>query len=157
MYDPDRRMSMDLGAGFWNNSQDGTTWYNTGVGFTSTDGISMDYDGNGINWSQPNTNMLLSNIGITIGTTTDGDGGVHINIPPIELSKSSFFWGIEIRSHVNEYMDYWNSNSQSTKGPGLLKGLPSIDATKKVHGALPRVIDLVNFSKDELMILLNEL
>lgn len=43
------------------------------------------------------------------------------------------------------------------KGPGLLKILPSIDATKKVHGALPRVIDLVNFSKDELKILLNEL
>ncbi|WP_081873964.1 DUF6443 domain-containing protein [Chryseobacterium sp. JM1] len=110
-YDPDGRMSMDLGAGFWNNSQDGTTWYNTGVGFTSTDGVSMDYDGNGINWSQPYTNMLLANIGISIGTSTDEQGGVHINVPPIVLTKTSFFWGMEIRSHVNEYMDYWNSKS----------------------------------------------
>ncbi|KMQ59941.1 hypothetical protein ACM46_16920 [Chryseobacterium angstadtii] len=43
------------------------------------------------------------------------------------------------------------------RGPGLLKELPSIDATRKVHGVLPRSIDLVNFSKDELKILLQEL
>ncbi|MCS3533013.1 hypothetical protein [Chryseobacterium sp. JUb7] len=43
------------------------------------------------------------------------------------------------------------------KGPGFLKKLPSIDATKKVHGALPRIIDLARFSKDELKILLQEL
>lgn len=43
------------------------------------------------------------------------------------------------------------------KGPGLLKSLPSLDATRKVHGTLPRVIDLAKFSKDELKILLSEL
>ncbi|OCA70600.1 hypothetical protein BBI01_11655 [Chryseobacterium artocarpi] len=43
------------------------------------------------------------------------------------------------------------------KGAGLLKKMPSLDATGKVHGALPRVKDFVNFSKGELKILLNEL
>ncbi len=32
------------------NSASGTTWYNTGIGFTSDRGNSMDYDGNKISW-----------------------------------------------------------------------------------------------------------
>ncbi|WP_184874034.1 SpvB/TcaC N-terminal domain-containing protein [Chryseobacterium sp. G0240] len=43
------------------------------------------------------------------------------------------------------------------KGPGLLKKLPSIDVTGKVHGALPRVKDLANFSKGSIKILLKDL
>jgi RHS repeat-associated protein len=42
----------------------------------------------------------------------------------------------------------------SVKG---LKGLPSLDATGKVHGTLPRVQDLGKYSKEELSILLKEL
>ncbi|WP_185269574.1 DUF6443 domain-containing protein [Chryseobacterium bernardetii] len=112
MYDPDGRMSVDLGAGFWNNSQDGTTWYNTGAGFTSSDGISMDYDGNSVNWSQPYTNTLLSNIGIATGSSTDGEGGLHVNIPPIVLSGgSALVWALQLRNHVNAFMQGWNSQS----------------------------------------------
>ncbi len=40
---------------------------------------------------------------------------------------------------------------------GVEKVLPSLDATGKVHGTLPKVKDLVKYSKEELEILLKEL
>ncbi|MEM6362743.1 MAG: hypothetical protein AAF731_21820, partial [Bacteroidota bacterium] len=40
---------------------------------------------------------------------------------------------------------------------GFSKKLPALDATGKVHGTLPRVQDLARFSKDELLILRQEL
>ena len=45
------------------NSSSGTTWFNTGIGFTSNGGQSMDYDGNNINWSNDATGNLLTNVG----------------------------------------------------------------------------------------------
>jgi len=39
----------------------------------------------------------------------------------------------------------------------IAKRLPALDATGKVHGTLPKVKDLVNYSKEDLKILLKEL
>jgi RHS repeat-associated protein len=46
---------------------------------------------------------------------------------------------------------------KALKGAKLLKELPKLDRTGKVHGILPRVKDLVKYGKDELSMLLNEL
>ncbi|AEE51476.1 RHS repeat domain-containing protein [Haliscomenobacter hydrossis] len=46
---------------------------------------------------------------------------------------------------------------KALKGAKLLKELPKLDRTGKVHGILPRVKDLVKYGKDELSMLLKEL
>ncbi len=43
------------------------------------------------------------------------------------------------------------------KGAKMLQELPKLDATRKVHGVLPKVKDLFKYSKEELEVLLNEL
>ncbi|HBV17988.1 DUF6443 domain-containing protein [Chryseobacterium carnipullorum] len=73
----------------------GGTWHNTGSGFengpSGGENISLGYDGS-----------LQS-----VNTAADG----YINIPEIKLKGSSYFWGAQIRSHVNSYMSYWNRKS----------------------------------------------
>ncbi|AZB18814.1 hypothetical protein EG352_14000 [Chryseobacterium indologenes] len=43
------------------------------------------------------------------------------------------------------------------KGMKALNELPALDATRKVHGILPKIKDLAKYSKDDLKILLKEL
>lgn len=43
------------------------------------------------------------------------------------------------------------------KGAKMLKALPALDRTGKVHGVLPKVKDLAKYSKDELKILAQQL
>ena len=50
------------------SSESGTTWFNTGLGFTSTGLNSMDYDGNRINWSNEYSSGLLAKLGVLPGT-----------------------------------------------------------------------------------------
>ncbi|MCJ7933282.1 MAG: RHS repeat-associated core domain-containing protein [Chryseobacterium sp.] len=105
MYDPDGRVSVDWAMSFYNNSQDGynTNWTNTGSGFVSNWGGSMSYEGTPTNFSFGGTSTGIGN---------GPDGGIFIQIPAIELqTKSSFFWGLQIQSHVNKYMEWWNAKS----------------------------------------------
>lgn len=51
-----------------------------------------------------------------------------------------------------KYVLYWARGSKAAKGV-----LPTLDATGKVHGSLPKVADFGKYSKDELRILLKEL
>jgi RHS repeat-associated protein len=99
-------------------SPSGTTWYNTGMGFTSDGGHSMDYDGNTVNWGNDYTTNLLAGIGINYsggssgGSLVGSEGGMEtINIPEIVLTGSNSFWALQIRSHVNKYMEWWNAKS----------------------------------------------
>ncbi|WP_343608392.1 RHS repeat-associated core domain-containing protein [Chryseobacterium oranimense] len=99
-------------------SPSGTTWYNTGMGFTSHGGHSMDYDGNTVNWGNDYTTNLLAGIGINYsggssgGSLVGSEGGMEtINIPEIVLTGSNSFWALQIRSHVNKYMELWNAKS----------------------------------------------
>ncbi|MBV8326508.1 MAG: RHS repeat-associated core domain-containing protein [Chryseobacterium sp.] len=100
--DPDGRLNMHLINGFLSNSQSDVTWYNTGGGFSSTAGASVDYDGNTINWSHGYTTSILANVGVNLE---------YVNIPSIELKGSSFFWALKIQQHVNSYMERWNAKS----------------------------------------------
>lgn len=47
--------------------------------------------------------------------------------------------------------------SEKVVSKKLKKFLPTLDATGKVHGDLPKVKDLANYSKEELQTLLGEL
>ncbi|OCA77931.1 hypothetical protein BBH99_10385 [Chryseobacterium contaminans] len=105
MFDPDGRVSEDWVMSFYHNSQSGydTSWSNTGSGFASNWGGNMSYEGTPTNFSFGGTSTGIGN---------GPDGGIFIQIPNIELQgKSSFFWGLQIQSHVNKYMEWWNAKS----------------------------------------------
>ncbi|UFH33311.1 Hint domain-containing protein [Chryseobacterium sp. C-71] len=70
--DPTGMLSQSFIDNIWNSSS-GTTWYNTGIGFTSSGGNSMDYDGNNINWGSDTTGMLMESVGL--GSMGGGGGG----------------------------------------------------------------------------------
>ncbi|MEJ5107001.1 RHS repeat-associated core domain-containing protein, partial [Chryseobacterium sp. MYb328] len=98
-FDPDGRISAAFAKEIY-DSPDGTVWTNNGYGgFSNNWGNTMDYAGN------------LSNANMASGVRNESDG-IHINIPNVQLQgKSSFSWGLQIQSHVNRYMEWWNGKS----------------------------------------------
>ncbi|KQT28480.1 hypothetical protein ASG22_19965 [Chryseobacterium sp. Leaf405] len=78
------------------SSPHGTTWYNTGSGFTSNWGNSMDFDGNSINWSSGYTNGLLAGAGAGPATQYNGATGgfgIYNNILWSWTNPTSTFQG----------------------------------------------------------------
>jgi len=78
------------------NSVSGTTWYNTGIGFTNNFGNSMDYDGNKIRWGEGYTNILMQNDGIAFGT----------RIPEVVMRArgSKYNWNMSLNHEYNSYL-----------------------------------------------------
>ncbi|QQQ27176.1 DUF6443 domain-containing protein [Chryseobacterium indoltheticum] len=90
-------------------SSSGTTWYNTGSGFSSNGGNSMDYDGNSINWSSGYTSQLLAGVGVSYGG--GGDVAGEIRLPTLYLeSNNAWVAAANIFLHHNASMERWNSN-----------------------------------------------
>jgi RHS repeat-associated protein len=75
----------------------GGDWYNTGNGFTSSQNISLGYDGS---FTSLNTDY-----------DEGGIGEKFINIPGVTISGSSFFWGAQIQGHVNSFVGAWNGTA----------------------------------------------
>ena len=76
------------------------------------------------------------------------------------------FWGMVVKGGVVEGGQYNQDGYYIGRAPyagtvpitrGGLSALPSLDATGKVHGVLPRIKDLPKYSKGELKTLLKEL
>ncbi|OJX28470.1 MAG: hypothetical protein BGO86_07625 [Chryseobacterium sp. 36-9] len=76
-FDPDGRVTQDwMINSFWNKSNgNNVSWYNTGIGFESSESIGIDYNGN---WTSLNTNYSNGGIGERIvnlpGVTVNGQG-----------------------------------------------------------------------------------
>jgi RHS repeat-associated protein len=106
-------------------SASGTTWYNTGIGFTSDAGGSMDYDGNKISWGSDYTDMLMMSVGL--GPMGSGGGGgdvagerllapLVINLPESykgnkALTMISFSMGFQ--QHLSTYLGIWQQGFDS--------------------------------------------
>ncbi|UKB85404.1 hypothetical protein LF887_07215 [Chryseobacterium sp. MEBOG06] len=84
-----------------NNSSSGTTWYNTGSGFTSSGGKSMDYDGNSISWNSETTGNLLAGVGAEVG-------GMHFTVPVnITVSKGTpRTWNDRLNNGIDSFVMY---------------------------------------------------
>ncbi|AYN00136.1 DUF6443 domain-containing protein [Chryseobacterium sp. 3008163] len=104
-------------------SASGTTWYNTGIGFTSDAGGSMDYDGNKISWGSDYTDMLMMSVGL--GPMGSGGGDVAgerllaplvINLPESykgnkALTMISFSMGFQ--QHLSTHLGIWQQGFDS--------------------------------------------
>src|SRR5690606_26044748 len=71
--DPDGMLSQGVMDQI-NNSPDGTTWTNNGVGFTSNWGRMMDYEGNALNFGSEGSLERLHSYMDATGSTSDGNG-----------------------------------------------------------------------------------
>ncbi|UTX50274.1 DUF6443 domain-containing protein [Chryseobacterium sp. MA9] len=106
--DPDGRITESFIKGMM-SAPSGTTWYNTGIGFTNDQGGSMDYDGNRINWGMDYTRMLMQSVGLSHGGE-GGGGEMVIHIPEVIITGSlAIDFGLQMRNRVNAYMNAWNS------------------------------------------------
>ncbi|WP_278352393.1 DUF6443 domain-containing protein [Chryseobacterium gleum] len=108
--DPDGRITESFIKGML-SAPSGTTWYNTGIGFTNDQGGSIDYDGNRINWGMDYTRMLMQSVGLSPGGE-GGGGEMVIHIPEVIITGSlAIDFGLQMRNHVNDYMAEWNAQS----------------------------------------------
>ncbi|WPO92150.1 DUF6443 domain-containing protein [Chryseobacterium sp. HR92] len=82
--DPDGRITESFIKGML-SAPSGTTWYNTGMGFTNDQGGSMDYDGNRITWGIDYTRMLMQSVGLSHGGE-GGGGEMLIHIPEVIIT-----------------------------------------------------------------------
>ena len=106
--DPDGRITESFIKGML-SAPSGTTWYNTGIGFTNDQGGSIDFDGNKINWGMDYTRMLMQSVGLSHGGE-GGGGEMVIHIPEVIITGSlAIDFGLQMRNHVNAYMNAWNS------------------------------------------------
>ncbi|AZA86441.1 RHS repeat-associated core domain-containing protein [Chryseobacterium shandongense] len=78
------------------NSPSGTTWYNTGIGFTNNLGASMDYDGNKIRWGEGYTKILMQDDGIAFET----------RIPEVVMNArgNKYNWNMSLNHEYNSYL-----------------------------------------------------
>ncbi len=79
--DPDGRITESFIKGMM-SAPSGTTWYNTGIGFTNDQGRSIDYDGNRITWGIDYSRMLMQSVGLSPGGE-GGGGEMIIHIPEV--------------------------------------------------------------------------
>ncbi|WP_262511491.1 RHS repeat-associated core domain-containing protein [Chryseobacterium rhizosphaerae] len=77
----------------------GTTWTNTGNGFTNNWGGQMDYDGNPTNYNGY-SNMVN---GVGKKNPNDESDGPHIVVPSIPLVGKKSGWADQFRSHMEKY------------------------------------------------------
>ncbi|MCX8526501.1 RHS repeat-associated core domain-containing protein, partial [Chryseobacterium formosus] len=87
--DPTGMLSESFMNNIW-NSASGTTWYNTGMGFTSSGGNSMDYDGHNISWGSGATGLLMMSVGLSPMGQGGGGGGDGL---PEQLIPEVVMWG----------------------------------------------------------------
>ena len=91
-------------------SSSGTTWYNTGSGFSSNGGNSMDYDGNSINWSGSYTSNLLASVGISYGGGGGGDVAGEARLPLLWInSPSNISWAWQAQANQQYFVERMNS------------------------------------------------
>ncbi|UCA61684.1 DUF6443 domain-containing protein [Chryseobacterium rhizoplanae] len=75
----------------------GGNWDNIGGSFLDGNGINLDYSGK----------YLSLNI-----YNKDENGEVHVEVPEVVLSGGSpLVWALQLRNHVNAFMQGWNSQS----------------------------------------------
>ncbi|WP_326983429.1 DUF6443 domain-containing protein [Chryseobacterium sp. MYb264] len=89
------------GSGIYNHSSQalidrafnlGGDWYNTGTGFSSSEGIGLGYDGS---YTSLNSGFYNGGIGESI-----------IDIPGVTVTKKAG-WGNSLQNHFNSYMNNW--------------------------------------------------
>ena len=103
--DPDGMLSQSFIDEVW-GSPSGTTWTNTGDGFTNNWGGTMDYSGSSMNYKSYSS--LINNM-----STGDGGGGVagEIRLPTLYLeSNNAWAAAVNIFLHHNAFMEKWNSS-----------------------------------------------
>ncbi|WP_290368695.1 RHS repeat-associated core domain-containing protein, partial [Chryseobacterium sp. Bi04] len=89
----------------------GTTWTNTGNGFTNNWGGQMDYDGNPTNYNG------YSNMANGVGKKNPNDGP-SFEIPEVPLVGKKSTWADQFRSHMEKYAVNVSSNWYSLTGKG---------------------------------------
>jgi len=112
LVDPDGRLSQDF-INQINNSAGGTTWYNTGRGFSTSSGTSMDYDGNSINWGGGYVSGLLSSIGVTYtggGIGADIAGEHTLPLTWVD-NPSNVSWAWQALAYQQAFAERFNKQS----------------------------------------------
>ncbi|MCX8531930.1 RHS repeat domain-containing protein [Chryseobacterium luquanense] len=133
--DPTGMLSQSFIDNVW-NSASGTTWYNTGIGFTSSGGNSMDYDGNPINWGSGATGMLM----MSAGLSPMGGGGGGVGLPEI-LIPELVMWGKGNR-------DTWSNSFNFDYNSAVLRsGIMGAQADWNIQQAMSEWQTAINETK----------
>ncbi|PZU07873.1 MAG: hypothetical protein DI622_17290, partial [Chryseobacterium sp.] len=112
-FDPNGMLSQSFIDNIMGSANE-TTWYNTGIGFTSSGGKSMDYDGNTISWGQDYTRSLLSRVGVSYsgggGGGSSDVAGEHI-LPLVWVGNpSSISWAWQALAYQQDFAEKFNAH-----------------------------------------------
>jgi len=100
MFDPDGRIAEEFISNILASFPSGTTFTPNNDGTWAINGGGMAVNGNGV---------LIGNYH-TANTGSD-DGIPTMDIPGMNLTRGSFFWGLKVQGYFNSYMEKWNARS----------------------------------------------